>query len=164
MLPYAVGQLGSLSFCFLLHCLFFTFSLSVFILFSSSLVLYYVYSRLKTNSSLATRFLFCFCWIACCCSLGVPCLCIINSGSQGVATYPLANCTIFFFIGLVFWLYCHMTHLPSQHQIRLQNSFMTRLNPSLNPVPPLGAISAIRSGAPRSYDIHSFHAVDLLNH
>ena len=65
----------------------------------------------------------------CCCSLGVPCLCIFANVSQGVATCPLTNYTssssmVQFFSYRVEWVIRHLSG-----QIRLQTSLCRGLIP-----------------------------------
>lgn len=69
-----------------------------------------------------------------------------------------------FTVGLLFQLHCEMSHPPSQRSNRTSNPYRSRCNPLSSPVLSLSAFSAVRSRAPRSNTIHSFQAVDLLDH
>ena len=118
-MPYVIGQLGSLYFCFLLFASLSLHSLSSSSSFYSlflSCVLYSLFMALELVVLMAAHFLFCLRQIACCCSLGIPCLCVILKNSQGVATFPPTNCVSFsslvqFFGYIGKWL---VPHLSSQ--------------------------------------------------
>lgn len=96
MLPCTTRQLSSLSFLLFASLSFCSlYSFSTFSGSSSQCPLSgpfcSLFTALKSVSLMAAHFLFCPHQIACCCSLGVPCLGVIITGSQGVATCPPTN-------------------------------------------------------------------------
>jgi len=83
------------------------------------------------------------------------------TGSGHLSSYELRQ---LFLVGLVLWSHREMTCLAPQLSNQTSNPYTSWLNPLLILVSPSGAISVIRSGAPRSNTIHSYHAVDLLDY
>lgn len=79
-------------------------------------------------------------------------------GSGHLSSHQLRQ---LFLVDLVLWLCQEMTRPPPQRSNWTSNPYTSLLNPLSNAVLSSSAFSAVRSGAPRSNIISSFHAVDL---
>ena len=120
-----------------------------------------IYSWLLAIRSKTVWFLFCLCRFTFCNYTWSSLLGVIMS-VEGVATCPPLNGASLlrrFTSSVTSWMRYFSTVVVK----RIQNpSKMWRI-PSSTPLPPSGAISAVRSGASRSDAIRMFRAVDLLD-